>query len=225
MAREDLTGKEYHNRVVVRKLPKNPKRKDVLWEVQCKFCGRKVTMIRSDIMKGKHTCMCLRPSSNKGKIKGNKYTVNGNHTVTMFDSNGKSFTFDFEDLAKVQKYTWVVSKGYVRNGNSNILLHQYLMNCPKDKVVDHIDGNPLNCIKSNMRVCSTFQNNRNHKVSKNNTSGYTGIHYYKRVNKYVASIYHDSKRVHLGYFNTLEEAIEVRKEAEEKYFGEYRREV
>lgn len=222
MVREDLTGKEYHNRIVVRRLPKNPKRKDILWEVQCKFCGRKVTMIRSDITKGKHTCMCLRPSSNKGKIVGNKYVVN-EEVVTMYDSKGNSFTFDLEDLPKVQRYTWVVSKGYVRNGNTNILLHQYIMDCPKNKIIDHIDGNPSNCVKSNMRICTKSQNNKNHRLSKNNTSGYTGVHYNKRAEKYEAFIYHDSKRVYLGCYSTLEEAVKVRKEAEEKYFGEYRR--
>jgi hypothetical protein len=222
MSWEDLTGKEYHNRIVVRRLPKNPKRKDILWEVKCKFCGRTVTMVRSDIIKGKHTCMCLRPSSNLGKVIGNKFDVIDD-IVTMYDSNGISFTLDLEDLSKVQKYTWVVSNGYVCNGNTSLLLHQYLMNCPKGKVVDHIDGNPLNCVKSNMRVCTKHQNNQNHKVSSNNVTGCTGVHLYKRTGKYTASIYHKGKRVHLGTFNTYEEAVSVRKEAEEKYFGEFRR--
>jgi hypothetical protein len=31
----------------------------------------------------------------------------------------------------------------------------------------------------------------------------------------------DKKVIHLGYFEDLEEAIEVRRDAELKYFGEY----
>ena len=51
---------------------------------------------------------------------------------------------------------------------------------------------------------------------KSNTSGFRGI---TIVNgKYRARIQINKKSKHLGYFNTLDEAIQTRKEAEEKYF-------
>ena len=56
----------------------------------------------------------------------------------------------------------------------------------------------------------------------NNTSGYTGVLWDKAKNKWMARIKVNYKQIFLGYYDTLEKAIEVRKEAEIKYFGEYR---
>lgn len=54
------------------------------------------------------------------------------------------------------------------------------------------------------------------KTMKNNKTGYTGI---SKVNgKYRVRIQKNGKSYHVGYFNTLEEAKEARKKAEEKYF-------
>jgi len=33
---------------------------------------------------------------------------------------------------------------------------------------------------------------------------------------------HYQKQIHLGYYDDFDEAVQVRKEAEEKYYGEYR---
>jgi len=55
----------------------------------------------------------------------------------------------------------------------------------------------------------------------NNTSGYPGVCFHKRNNKWVAQIWINGKNTHLGYFSTKEEAIEARKQAEIQYFGEF----
>lgn len=54
------------------------------------------------------------------------------------------------------------------------------------------------------------------KTQKNNKTGYTGI---SRINnKYRVRIQVNHKPKHLGYFNNLQDAIQARKAAEEKYF-------
>ena len=63
---------------------------------------------------------------------------------------------------------------------------------------------------------------KNRKVSKNSTTGCSGV-WKTSNNTYRVSIHIKGKRKCLGTFPTLEEAVKVRKEAEEKYFGEYRR--
>ena len=78
--------------------------------------------------------------------------------------------------------------------------------------VDHINHNKLDNRKSNLRICTHQQNCMN--VSDN----VKGIHYDKSRNKWMAHI----KGKNLGRFNTKEEAIEARKQAEMDYFGEYR---
>ena len=54
-------------------------------------------------------------------------------------------------------------------------------------------------------------------------SGKTGVCFNKRANKWRAFISINKKNIHLGYYDTFEEAVRVREEAEIKYFGEYRR--
>ncbi|RGX57740.1 AP2 domain-containing protein [Thomasclavelia ramosa] len=60
------------------------------------------------------------------------------------------------------------------------------------------------------------------KINKNNSSGHKGVHYDKQRKKWVAQITFQRKNHNLGRFNTLEEAVEARKKAEELYFEPYR---
>ncbi len=56
------------------------------------------------------------------------------------------------------------------------------------------------------------------KIPTNNTSGYKGISWTKNVAKWNAYIHFSGKKMNLGYFENKEDAIQARKEAEEKYF-------
>lgn len=59
------------------------------------------------------------------------------------------------------------------------------------------------------------------KRPKNNTSGYKGVTWAKDKEKWCAQIVFKGKRYHLGYYEKKEKAVEARKIAEEKLFGEY----
>ena len=59
----------------------------------------------------------------------------------------------------------------------------------------------------------------NTKLRKDNTSSVKGVYYSN--NKWVASIQVNKKRIYLGSFDKFEDAVRVRKEAENKYFGEF----
>ena len=96
------------------------------------------------------------------------------------------------------------------------------MDCPKDMVVDHINMNPLDNRKCNLRICTMQQNNFNKKEQTNNTSGRVGVTWDKQTNKWLAQIQVDGKNIKLGRFKNKEDAIKVREEAELKYFGEYK---
>ena len=131
---------------------------------------------------------------------------------------------DLDDIDKVKKYKWGLENNYVSasiNGK-RVKLHRLIMNCPDDKLIDHINRNRLDNRKSNLRITTHQQNNMNKGLTKSNTSGYTGIYWHKARNKWQVSIKVNYKSIFLGYYTDLEEAIKVRKEAEEKYFGEYR---
>lgn len=89
-----------------------------------------------------------------------------------------------------------------------LYLHRFITNCPKGMTVDHINHNTLDNRRSNLRVCSMKDNNRNN----SKTKIHTGVCYSKETNKYKAYI----NGKHLGYFNTQAQAIEARLKAEEK---------
>ena len=117
--------------------------------------------------------------------------------------------------------------GYVKysgrkDGLCNKLLHRIIMGAPEDFVVDHINRNPLDNRRDNLRIVTQQENCMNLTISKNNKSGVPGVCWDKDANKWVAKITYKYKRIHLGRFEKLEDARKARKDAEEEYFGEFR---
>jgi len=83
-----------------------------------------------------------------------------------------------------------------------------------DGHIDHIDGNPSNNRIENLRVVTRRENHQNMRRRKDNTSGATGVYFRDHIRKWVARIRANDKDNHLGVFETREDAIAARKEAE-----------
>ncbi len=99
-------------------------------------------------------------------------------------------------------------------------MHRFVMNVTDPNIiVDHIHHNHADNRKSELRIVTVNENNLNRKLSKNNSTGHSGIYYNSSCDKWRAYIRINSKLLYLGSFSTKEEAIEA---AEKKYFGEYR---
>jgi len=88
--------------------------------------------------------------------------------------------------------------------------------------VDHINHKTYDNQKTNLRIVTNQQNCFNHQMNKNNTSGVTGVWWSNSTNKWIAEIKLNYKKIHLGSFDNINDAAKIRKEAEIKYFGEYR---
>lgn len=133
---------------------------------------------------------------------------------------------DKEDYHKVKNYKWHYSKGYAKTQEKGCQkkirpsLHNVILN---SMWIDHIDGNPLNNKKSNLRRATHGQNSMNQKVRTDNTSGHKGVYWSKNKQKWIMQITKNQKVITKGGFRTIEDAIKARKEAEEKYFGEFAR--
>jgi len=65
----------------------------------------------------------------------------------------------------------------------------------------------------NLQASSRCHNMQNQSLSSANKTGYTGVHWYKRVQKYIAYIEFKRKRYHLGYFKNLSQAVRARQRA------------
>jgi hypothetical protein len=80
--------------------------------------------------------------------------------------------------------------------------------------IDHVNGDPADNRIENLRCVPQSENNKNAKRRKDNTSGTTGVVWYKANKKWGAKIHHDGSYVFLGLFDRMEDAVRVRKQAE-----------
>lgn len=99
---------------------------------------------------------------------------------------------------------------------TTILLHREVLNPAKDTHIDHINGNGLDCRRSNLRFASFCQNAQNSKVR---TGSYKGVS--KRKNKWVAQIRAHGKNYWLGYYATPEDAARAYDAAAYKLHGAF----
>lgn len=123
---------------------------------------------------------------------------------------------DKEALEKVRKYKWWQGTGdyiFTNINNKKYPLHQFILGKKKGFEIDHINRNKLDNRKQNLRHCTKSQNLRNTKSK--------GFSWHKPSKKWVAYITINHKHIHLGYFAGKQKAMQIRKEAEKKYFGEF----
>ena len=224
--KEDFTGRVF-NRLTVIKENGKTKSGDILWLCQCNCENKTLLNITASNLRRKHTqsCGCLQKENlSKAKKKYNTYDLSGEYGIG-YTNKGEEFYFDLEDYDKIKDYCWYYSKnGYViSNKNDNtIYLHRLILNLNITPFNgDHKIGRKKDNRKKYLRECTQSQNSMNKEIQSNNTSGVVGVNYFKPNNKWRAYITLNGKQIHLGYFNNKEDAIEVRKQAEEEYFGEF----
>ena len=83
--------------------------------------------------------------------------------------------------------------------------------------VDHINGDPSDNRLANLRSASLSQNQRNAKLRKDNSSGHMGVSRIRSSGMWIAQIRHNNKKINLGRFTRLEDAVKARNEAEKRY--------
>lgn len=132
---------------------------------------------------------------------------------------------DPEDYWICEKYRVAISPhGYVMvnlpGEKARAYLHRMLLNYPR-LGIDHIDGNPLNNKKSNLRICTQSENMANGKLRKDNATGVPGVWYVTNEKLWYAQIQKERKQRHIGCFRTFEEAKLARLRAELEIHGQY----
>ena len=83
-------------------------------------------------------------------------------------------------------------------------------------LIDHINGNPTDNRIENLRSVDNQTNTRNAKKFSTNTSGHVGVSWSKSMNKWESYIWNDCKKIKIGYFSDINEAIKARQEAQTK---------
>lgn len=152
----------------------------------------------------------------------NTFTVDSG-LLYIRTTQGETIVVDSDDAPALRQYSWCVSKtGYAvaRINGKVIKLHRYLLNPSPKLVVDHINGNKLDNRRENLRVCQQSRNSKNVSIKPSNTSGFPGIRKLPD-GKFNVRITVDRKGMHVGNFETIEQAIAARIKAESEHYGEY----
>ena len=136
------------------------------------------------------------------------------------------YLIDTEDVERINKYRWTTQI----NGNQvyavtyinakMTALHRFIMDivdADYNTVADHIDGNSLDCRKSNLRVCSRRENSLNKQATKRTEGELAKIKYvYREQDYYRVKIGKSSK-----YFKILNEAIQYANKLSKELYGEF----
>ena len=196
------------------------------WICQCSCENKTIKRVKGYSLTSGNSksCGCLRFETKNKKY--NEYDLSGDYGIG-YDNNGKCFYFDLEDYDLIKDYCWHINdSGYVITSvnNSYIRMHRLVMGVTnKEMIVDHIHGceTKNDNRKCNLRIATKQENNRNSKLSKNNSSGTTGVHWSIKENKWIARITDNYKENRIGCFSKKDDAILARKRAEKILFKNF----
>lgn len=222
----DLTGQRFGRLTVVERAEDyvSPKGYKASRWLCCCDCGNKVVVRKSDLTSQRTlSCGCFgKEARYNSKKRYNTYNLSGEYGIG-YTSKGEEFYFDLEDYDLIKDHCWHINKqGYVVS--TNILFHRVVMGLPDICFeIDHKYGETTrnDNRKYNLRITTKSQNMMNVGIRKHNKSGVTGVIWHKRREKWRAFITVNQELIELGFFNNFEDAVKIRKEAEDKYFGEF----
>jgi hypothetical protein len=133
-------------------------------------------------------------------------------TVLIELTQGKVAIIDAEDADRVCAHLWnayISQTGiwYAKNGSTpRDYLHRFILDAPAGSIVDHRNGDGLDCRKSNMRLADKRINSLNCKRRPHNKSGFRGVYWEKRRGTWRVVAKPFGKQIHVGEFHDVIEA-------------------
>lgn len=209
--------------------------------MKCEQCGREIQPTntfsinfqgRSYKICGKHYAQFLKY---KHFLDANPYSCKDENEYEMCDegvwiitrnrayAESGRFLIDRDDLDRVICRRWRIWHGRYYTGNYHpITIARYITNCPSDKVVDHINGNPADNRKSNLRIITQQENLINRGIVSSNTTGVAGVWYDQNRHMWTAEIMYGEKKCYLGRYVNKCDAVYARYIAELLLFKDLR---
>lgn len=138
--------------------------------------------------------------------------------MIVLTRKGIAIQVDPEDFSWVSAYTWSLSYGYpvTRRNKKLFRLSRLLVAAPVGMVVDHINGDPLDNRRANLRICTQAHNCFN---TSKRSGTYRGVHFDASRKKWVARI----AQTMLGRFETEEAAARAWDLTAREWYGPYAR--
>lgn len=152
-----------------------------------------------------------------------EYKDEGYAEIILYDINynEKARTMiDLDDVERCKPFKWSLrNDGYVSTkiNGKEVKLHRFILNTPKGKHTDHININRLDNRKSNLRICTQQQNNKNKSMYENNKIGKRGV--IKREKTYDVYLRYGGECCYFGGFKDFDNAVKAREETEIKFYG------
>lgn len=165
-----------------------------------------------------------------GYKKGNKKKIFSNRVQVQAGEG--FFIIDKEDMDKVLEHTWHIQKGRGKpiavrstkylNGKFSVLnLHRFLLGDPEGLMVDHINRNPLDNRRKNLRAVTHSQNSINKIVKKKKHDLPPNITFRENRNYYEVNFLVNGKLKFIGGSKHLEIAMQIAKNASIEIHGEF----
>jgi hypothetical protein len=141
-------------------------------------------------------------------------------------NSDKIVLVDDEDYGKVSEHRWLLTpRGYIQSSSrikrKQPYLHRFIINPPNELQIDHIDHDPLNNVRNNLRVATNSQNHANGLKCREGSSRFKGVSREQGSNKWHACICYNYKTIHLGAFTSEIKAAIAYDLAALKYFREF----
>jgi hypothetical protein len=132
---------------------------------------------------------------------------------------------DLDDVERCKQHKWRILGKYVVTGRqpNQVFLHNFILSRKSDNLLpnDHKDRNGLNNTKDNLRIATKSQNAHNVGPCKTSSTGYRGVVYDKINKKYKVEFIHLGKRIHIGRYKQIRDAIIAYNEAVLERYGEF----
>tara|TARA_Y100001001_G_scaffold163782_1_gene193822 strand:+ start:18047 stop:18502 length:456 start_codon:yes stop_codon:yes gene_type:complete len=143
----------------------------------------------------------------------------------VLSSKGNPIQVDERDLDRVLQHSWSEFPGngktylHATIGGKQILLHRFILKPEKEEIVDHKNRDTFDNRRKNLRIATLEQNAHNRVVNHHSTTGLKGVS--PSGDRWRARIRMNGSRIHLGCFETKEQAFEAYRAASIKYHGEF----
>lgn len=142
---------------------------------------------------------------------------------------GNLVKIDLADVEEVGKYNWSGVVGYATTGFRKdgkvckIIMHRLINKTPKGLLTDHINRDPLDNRRSNLRSCTSSQNMANQapQINPCKSSKYKGVSLNPMNGLFQAQICYQKKIIPLGKFHREEDAARAYDKEALYFFGEF----